>query len=81
MMRHDKTKQKKSLKDNSSATKCSDDESENLESSLTELSDNSITLYSTIQSIWHEYQTRLSAIPCLDLLAALATQEFNDKNS
>ncbi|OMJ81795.1 hypothetical protein SteCoe_17679 [Stentor coeruleus] len=81
MIRNENTKHKKNLKDNSSATKCSDDESENLEFSLTELSDNSITLYSTIQSIWHEYQTRLSAIPCLDLLAAMATQEFNDKNS
>jgi hypothetical protein len=80
-MRSEKSKSKKSIKDNSSATKCSDNESENIESSLTELSDNSITLYNTIQSIWHEYQTRLSSIPCLDLLAALATQEFNDKNS
>lgn len=80
-MRSDKSISKKSIKDNSTATKYSDNESEDLEATLTELNDSSITLYSTIQSIWHEYQTRLSTIPCLDLLAALATQEFNDKNS
>ncbi|OMJ89883.1 hypothetical protein SteCoe_7870 [Stentor coeruleus] len=80
-MRSDKNISKKCIKDNSTATKYSDNESEDLETTLTELSDGSITLYSTIQSIWHEYQTRLSTIPCLDLLAALATQEFNDKNS
>ncbi|OMJ75120.1 hypothetical protein SteCoe_25821 [Stentor coeruleus] len=80
-MRSDKSVSKKCIKDNNTTTKYSDDESEDLEKNLNELNDSSITLYSTIQSIWHEYQTRLSAIPCLDLLAALATQEFNDKNS
>ena len=79
-MGNDKNKGNKSGRDSVSVTKASVTESEELENSIVELSDDSITLYSTIQSIWHEYQTRLSSIPCLDLLAALATQESKEKN-
>lgn len=67
--------------DSSSITKASEMESTDLEKSLTELSDDSITLYNTIQSIWHEYQEKLMSIPCLDLLSVLASQEINRKNS
>jgi len=67
--------------DSCSVTKASFSESKGLEDSLVELSDDSITLYSTIQSIWHEYQQKMMSIPCLDLLSALASQELNNKNS
>ena len=72
---------KREKADSSSITKASGTESIELEKSLTELSDDSITLYSTIQSIWHEYQEKLMSIPCLDLLSVLASQEINRKNS
>lgn len=67
--------------DSVSITKASNSESKDLEDSLVELSDDSITLYSTIQSIWHEYQQKMMSIPCLDLLSTLASQELNNKNS
>lgn len=59
-----------------SVTKATEKDEEKL---LTELSDDSITLYSTIQSIWHDYQEKLMTIPCLDLLSTLASQELKRK--
>lgn len=64
-----------------SKTKVSDDDTKEYEEMIVELSDDSITLYSTIQSIWQEYQQKVMNIPCLDLLSALSSQELSRKNS
>lgn len=74
-MRSVRRKTKETIKDNLSSTKCSESQSDDIESSLLELNDNSIALYSTIQSVWYDYQMHISSFPCLDILAALASEE------
>jgi hypothetical protein len=64
-----------------SAKKTSDCEDEKFEDDFIELSDDSITLYSAIHYIWHEYQEKIKSIPCLDFLSVLASQELLHKNT
>ena len=78
-MKNCKKKSKQSLPDNVSTTKCTEHESDEVESRLIELNDNSITLYSAIQSIWSEYQEHFTYFPCLDILASLAAGEKQDQ--
>ena len=66
-MRSVRRKTKETIKDNLSSTKCSESQSDDIESSLLELNDNSIALY--------DYQMHISSFPCLDILAALASEE------
>ena len=77
-MKNSKRQSKQSISDNVSTTKCSEYQSDGVESALIELNDNSLTFYSAIQSIWSEYQEHITCFPCLDILASMAASKKLD---
>ena len=77
-MQNSKRKSKQSILNNVRTTKYSEQESDEVESTLIELNDSSIALYSAIQDIWSEYQEHFICFPCLDILASLAAGEKKD---
>ena len=66
---------------NTSTNNSSDIQSIEIESSVIEINDSSIVLYSAIQSVWNDYQSQLSSYPCLDILANLASEETIEENN